>query len=178
MAKQLETDGASDDAGKPQLAKSVVWAIDARAARRAEDVREAIHAAGTVYVPGPLHQVRIALKKLRFALELKAEAHHKPATREIATLKRSQDLLGRLHDLQVLIEHARKLPVSRPGPDPAAGRDLASLVRLLERDCRKLHARYLRNASTLVSIAEAVGSSRALAARLARREWRGERQLA
>jgi CHAD domain-containing protein len=178
LAKQLEADDTSShQADGPRLRKTTLWALEARTTRRAARAAAAITAAGTVYAPAPLHQVRIALKKLRFAVELKAEASVQPATRDIAALKGAQDVLGRLHDRQVLIDRAREIQSSRLAPDPAAWRDLGSLVRLLERDCRKLHARYVRTASNLIAIAEHAGGLKA-AARLGRSEGRRERRPA
>src|SRR5262249_43494839 len=156
-AKQVDgDDGETNQAVKHRLLKTTVWVIEARAARRATRVRQAIEAAGTVYIPAPLHQVRIALKKLRFALELSAEVKDEGASREITVLRNAQVLLGRLHDLQVLIEHAREMQASRVESDPAGWRDFASLIRVLERDCRTLHARYVRTSPKLVTIAGSV----------------------
>src|SRR5262245_23974074 len=52
-----------------------VWAVDARVTRRAAVVGSAMESVGTVYAPERLHEVRIAVKKLRYALELSSEAH-------------------------------------------------------------------------------------------------------
>src|SRR5262245_29838834 len=178
LTRHLHNDETPAHGGsEPRLSKATLWALEARAARRATRVRDAIAAAGTVYAPVPLHHVRIALKKLRFALELKAEVSRHPATREIAALRNAQDLLGRLHDLQVLLEQAREMQAARLGPDPSAWRELGSLVRTLERDCRKLHARYVRNSPKLVEIAHHAGDLKRHANRVARRE-QGERLLA
>jgi CHAD domain-containing protein len=178
LAKHLQVDVTSGQAtAHPRHAKATLWALDARATRRAARVGEAMAAAGTVYAPVPLHHVRIALKKLRFALELRAEVTRQPATRQIAALKSAQDLLGRLHDLQVLLDQAREMQVARFSSDPGAWRELGSLVRTLERDCRKLHARYVRNSARLVEISASVADVKGHADRLVRRD-RGERLLA
>ena len=179
LTKQLQADDTSGrEAGEPRVRKATLWALEARATRRATRVGEAIAAAGTVYVPAHLHHVRIALKKLRFALELKAEASLHSATREIAALKSAQDLLGRLHDRQVLIDRARKIQASRLVLDPVARNDLGSLVRMLERDCRTLHARYVRAASNLIAIAEHAGASKGRTARAFGPAGRRERRPA
>ena len=57
--------------------RAAVWAVEARVARRAASVRSAIAAAGAVYAPEQLHVVRIALKKLRYSVELASEGRHK-----------------------------------------------------------------------------------------------------
>src|SRR5215510_8680142 len=50
------------------------WAVDARLERRATRLASAIHDAGAIYIPERLHAVRIALKKMRYTLELSHEA--------------------------------------------------------------------------------------------------------
>ena len=75
-----------------------LWAVDARVTRRAAGVRSAIENAGSMYVPERLHEVRIAVKKLRYAIELEAAARRQRETRDVAALEATQDLLGRLHD--------------------------------------------------------------------------------
>ena len=59
----------------------------------------ALDAAGTLYAPERLHAVRIAAKKLRYGLELRATPRGLPVGSFAAALKRVQDVLGRLHDL-------------------------------------------------------------------------------
>ena len=51
------------------------WALEARIAHRAEKLGTAIDDAGAVYLPERLHVVRLGVKKLRYALELFAEAN-------------------------------------------------------------------------------------------------------
>ena len=71
-AKQSES--ANDQSGQPgsvpRSGRELEWAVEARATRRAACVRVAIETAGTVYDPERLHKVRIAVKKLRYSLEL------------------------------------------------------------------------------------------------------------
>src|SRR5262249_24410734 len=76
------------------------WAVDARVERRAARLSADIQDAGAVYIPERLHAVRIALKKLRYALELANEAAGTRGDADLRTLKRGQELLGRMHDLQ------------------------------------------------------------------------------
>jgi len=168
VTKHLEAgDAGPREAANGRRARETSWAVDARCARRAARVREAIDAAGIVYAAGPLHQLRIALKKFRFALELKAQLDQNAAVRDITALKSSQDLLGRLHDLQVLVEHARDIQATRLFADPAGWRELGSLVRVLERDCRTLHARYVRDAASLADLAKGASQAKNRTARVA-----------
>jgi CHAD domain-containing protein len=161
LARRLERASEQqvrDDSEKQEGAKEAwVRALEARATRRARRVRSAIEAAGAVYVSERLHDVRIALKKLRYCMELLAEARPGRAACEITVLKTAQDLLGRLHDLEMLIERARH---AQPLPSPPAltvWHDLGSLVDAVEDDCRALHARYMRQRVKLLAIADQVG---------------------
>jgi CHAD domain-containing protein len=99
--------------------------------------------AGQIYGPEALHQVRIAAKKLRYALEIADESHASPCATELRLMKRVQDALGRLHDLQVLQHHVAEVAAA-PRPRRAhADPGLAVLGRIIEDQCRMLHARYI-----------------------------------
>jgi CHAD domain-containing protein len=141
------------------------WAVDARVARRADRVRAAIDEAGTVYLPERLHVVRLALKKFRYALELATEltgakAAARKAQPDLRILKRGQDILGRMHDVQTLIAHVREVQVSLSPPNVTVWHELDVLVAALDDDCRRLHARYMRARSSLVAIAEKLSARR------------------
>ena len=77
----------------------------------------------SLYLPERLHVVRIALKKLRYAREVGAEAVRRQHTKaELRSLKRSQDILGRLHDMQVLLDRVRQLQASLAPADALMSR--------------------------------------------------------
>ena len=133
LAKRAET-------GSPRPWESV---LIARLRRRAKWLAEALHATGTMYAPDLIHQVRIAGKKLRYALELAHGAAGAPVGREIAALKRLQDLLGRLRDLQILQAHVRFV-ASEAADDVALTAALDAMQTELEAECRTLHADFLR----------------------------------
>jgi len=116
-------------------------------------VADAIHDAGAVYLPERLHVVRVALKKLRYALELANEVSGARGDGEARTLKRAQDLLGRMHDLQILTDRVRRSRRRLAPPSLSEWRDLDALIVSLEDDCRRLHARYMRMRDDLVAIA-------------------------
>jgi CHAD domain-containing protein len=128
------------------------WAIDARVARRASTLAVAITDAGAVYLAERLHIVRIAVKKLRYAVELAADADHVKSSPDLKQLRRTQDILGRLHDLQVLVDRAREVQASLAPPDLDARRELDVLVRALEEDCRHLHGRYMQDRDALLEL--------------------------
>lgn len=114
-----------------------------RAARRADAVDAAMARAGAMYLPDRLHEVRIAVKKLRYAVEIVTELRRSRATARLALLKRVQDCLGQMHDLDVLIVRIRALQGSTRAPDLQGAAELDRLVRHLELECRQLHARYI-----------------------------------
>src|SRR5207244_9316211 len=57
----------------------------------------------------------------------------------IRTLKDAQDLLGRMHDLEVLIARTRGIQSSPGASTLKVSADLDRLVRRLETECRQLH---------------------------------------
>lgn len=120
----------------------------ARLTKRAERLRQAVEEAGQMYGPERLHAVRIAAKKLRYGLELAAESGIAAALPLLPPIKRSQDLLGHLHDRQILLAHVGAV---QPGPSHAPGVHAAldQLARHVEDECRHLHGRYLISAGAL-----------------------------
>ncbi|HET7697380.1 MAG TPA: CHAD domain-containing protein [Vicinamibacterales bacterium] len=140
---------------KPSPTHAWRAALAARVARRGRRLERAIAAAGQIYEPEGLHQVRIASKKLRYALEIADESGAAPCAEALRTIKRVQDTLGRLHDLQVLQHH-----VAAVGAAPRKGRStpdagLAVLSRLIEDECRHLHGRYVASLPDLATAAAA-----------------------
>jgi CHAD domain-containing protein len=75
-------------------------------------------------------------------------------TAELKALKRAQELLGRLHDLQVLMNRVRQTQASLTPPNLSIWRELDALVNSLENKCRLLHARYMRDRAALDAIAD------------------------
>jgi len=134
-------------------ARSWKWVVDARLERRAARLVSAVQDAGTIYIPERLHVLRIALKKLRYASELASDVSGVRADADLRTFKRAQDLLGRTHDLQVLIERVRQVQASLTPPNIAVWRELDALMVSLDDDCRRLHARYMRMRNDLVAMA-------------------------
>ena len=150
VANELQ-DRQKSSSGGPRVWQ---WAVDARVARRADRLRAAIEDAGAVYLPERLHVVRVALKKLRYALEVATELSGGSNTPDLRALKRAQDALGRMHDLQTLSEHVRRVQASVTPPNLTIWRELDMLVPALDDDCRRLHARYMRVRLSLVALTE------------------------
>lgn len=132
------------------------WALDARLASRAARVRAAFEHAGSVYASGQLHDVRIALKKLRYAIELTDDSSGRLSA-DVAALKGAQDLLGRLHDFEVLLSWTRDAQASLSPPDLTMWRALDAMEGAIEDDCRRLHARAMRDRQKLMTLTNRLG---------------------
>jgi CHAD domain-containing protein len=135
--------------------RSEAWrdALGARLLKRSKALTVAMTAAGHIYAPEQLHQVRIAAKKLRYALELAFDAGIKLASAPVRVVKRAQDTLGRLHDLQVLQSHVAAIQAQPSGRSlPDGGLEIVS--RALEDECRHLHARYVAAIPKLTDVVD------------------------
>jgi hypothetical protein len=82
------------------------------------------------------------------------------ATGDLRTLRRSQDILGRMHDLQALGEHVRQTQASVSPPHVTVWREFDVLARTLDDECRRLHARYMRMRSPMLAIADKLSARR------------------
>jgi CHAD domain-containing protein len=140
LAQTLEEAGTDD------------WrdALSSRLLKRAKALQDAAAEAGQLYEAERLHAVRIAAKKLRYSAELAAESGVKAANQPVRTIKRAQDTLGRLHDVQVLQTHVAAVQALPPRASGAEG-GLDIISRQLEEECRHLHARYLSTVGALQS---------------------------
>ncbi len=121
----------------------------ARLDRRARQLEQALLGAGLVFAPGPLHRVRIALKKFRYALEVAERLGRFNLAGSLQRLKRMQNLLGDLHDLQVLAGHARDAMALAPASRRAS---IDALVTGIDGTIRGLHSRFVTERGSLVAV--------------------------
>jgi CHAD domain-containing protein len=150
---------------------SIEWrdTLASRLVKRAKALSSAMAEAGRLYAPEQLHAVRIAAKKLRYALELAADAGAKSAARPVRVVKRTQETLGRLHDLQVLERQVAAVQ-AKPNPHALPNSGLEIMAHALEEECRHLHARYV---AAIPQLQDAVGAvPSAVVPELARRRPR------
>jgi CHAD domain-containing protein len=156
VAEAVELD--VDDTWRHELA--------ARLLKRAKRLAAAIDQAGQLYAPEHLHEVRIAAKKLRYGLELAVDSGVASANTLVRALRRTQDNLGRLHDLQVLQGHVAAVqaaPAGRAVPHEGLG----AIAGRIEEECRRLHGRYVAQSELLRELTVTVSSQ--VVPRLARR---------
>jgi CHAD domain-containing protein len=119
---------------------------------RSRALERAIHAAGTLYAPELLHEVRIAAKKFRYALEIARDVSDLPMAGPLRRLKAQQDLLGRMHDLQVVQGRLERLS-TEGGVSRSMLRAIKAAETDLERECRALHARFVAGLAALSALA-------------------------
>jgi len=114
-----------------------------------------VSAAGAILIVDRVHAVRIAVKRLRYALELTEELRLARTATLVSSLRSIQDVLGQLHDLDVLRHEAATVRRDVP-PDSIVAKDLERMSTALDADIRQLHARYLRGARKLAALADRV----------------------
>ena len=120
-------------------------------ADRAADLRAAVAHAGGVRFGRRLHDVRIAAKRLRYALEV---ADRLPVQRPRGArrvLRRAQDALGQLHDRTVLQDVIREVNATRPDLD-----DQRTMIeQFVTVDADRAHAAYLAERPNLEAVCDA-----------------------
>jgi CHAD domain-containing protein len=131
-------------------------ALAKRLRRRALRVMTTMAAAGTLYSPEALHAVRIAAKKLRYALELARDLSNAHVNPLIGSIKDVQDCLGRIHDLHVLDQYVRGM--KWPSGRRAASQGPAILLTAIEREGHEQHAAYLARRDVLRGVARQAAS--------------------
>jgi CHAD domain-containing protein len=114
---------------------------------RSADLREAIHHGSGVYFPNRSHATRIALKKLRYAVELSEELRAWHTPKALRRLRRAQDTLGSIRDRQIVIE--------RLNSGPAEG-NIEPTIRLLDGEILTLHDTYVGMRDRLLSTCDRI----------------------
>ena len=74
-------------------------------------------------------------------------------------LKRVQEMLGEMHDLQVLQTHVAAVQAGAGLPGTGTSQALNALARHIEHRCRHLHGRYIAAAPSLRGLVEDVPTS-------------------
>lgn len=122
LARVMEEQSARAEAAQTALAGGLKKTLQ----QRQKKLRQALGRAARKQTAAALHAARIAVKKLRYALELAAESKLERRHDRLAQLKRIQKLLGEHHDVHVITETlASHLPQGR-----GSVADRSALVRL------------------------------------------------
>jgi CHAD domain-containing protein len=133
------------------------WRRDLRTlmVARARATGEAIERATGIYFPNRTHATRIAIKRLRYAMEIANEIGHADLTAPIRDLKKSQDILGELHDREDLNVHLEAEASAATATENVDIPHVGLVRQVLEAEIRHLHGRYLDRRETLRVIAHA-----------------------
>jgi CHAD domain-containing protein len=121
--------------------------VERAIADHADRLREAIDHASGVYFPKRAHRARVETKKLRYLLELMA--HAAAAKSAVKRLKRMQDVLGDLHDQQMLVETLGSQDAIRQSERDA-------MTASLDARCQELFTQYLSRRSAVLELCDEV----------------------
>jgi CHAD domain-containing protein len=147
---------AAAPASRPKVSGDALQEANAQVADRAKALKDAIEHAGGIYLADRLHRVRVAAKKLRYALEIRRELTRSRSMATLNRLRAQQDLLGRMHDLEILIEWTRQVQAQLTPRDRRGMAELKTLIRVLEAECRECHAAYMHARPTLLKLCDTV----------------------
>lgn len=124
--------------------------LQERIAQRADEASGAVEHAGGLYFPNRLHRTRVAIKKLRYAVEIADAVFASTPRHLLADLRTIQGRLGDLHDLEVLSACLDGL-----AGDEAPPPQIATLRGALHAEIARLHHRYLGRRDRLKAAIEA-----------------------
>ena len=133
------------------LRAGATWKRDLRdtVQGRAVETAEAIEHATGVYFPHRVHAARIAIKKMRYAMEIAHEVGGGDRSAAIRELKKAQDVLGDLHDRQELVDN---LVETCPADKPEIVSQVSLLKQVIDAETHDLHGRYLARRAAILEI--------------------------
>lgn len=134
------------------------WAVKARAARRAVELKRALADAGGVYVPGRLAALQRAVRRMSRAGALLSDVGVRVNPADLKTLTLAADALQRLRRSESLIGCVRRLQGGVTLADLQAWKELDELIAPLEYRCRQLHGQYVREREALDLAADRLGA--------------------
>jgi CHAD domain-containing protein len=117
--------------------------------QRSDAVRRDLRRAAGVYMPNRSHQARVAIKKLRYAVEVAAETAAWQPLDLLKDLRRAQSLLGDMHDRQVLIDRLE----SFSSGNEQRTREAGWLIDLVRADIEEAQRKFLRRLASIESAA-------------------------
>jgi CHAD domain-containing protein len=134
------------------------WTVSLRRiiSARGKATTEAINHASGVYFPNRIHRARIAIKKMRYAMEIATESGVSNLLAQIQELKGMQDALGELHDRQSLLDEL----ATEPGDSSKALAPLVLVREVLHANIQRLHSRFVSRRNRLLDISRAAESPR------------------
>lgn len=154
LHKELQ---AARRSGRFWQPRSPAWrsTIRRHVAARAHEVRSAIAHAGGVYFPNRVHNTRIAIKRLRYALELARATGTFRVPRSLRVLRKVQGALGDAHDREEVL--ARLNDMKGAATNDAETERIEHFVRA---EIHSLHATYLELRSDILTVCDACGHTK------------------
>jgi CHAD domain-containing protein len=130
--------------GRPSILAISFWndwrrRIVTETLARQQALCDAVKRAPAVYMPNRVHRVRIATKKLRYTLEVTEATGIRVDADVMRDLRKIQDLLGRVHDIDV----ARRVVQRLDGEEKPIAAEAVLLDAVMAADCVALHQKYL-----------------------------------
>ena len=122
---------------------------------RADRVRESVAHAGGVYFPNRLHSARVAIKQLRYTLELAAQAGTLQVTDALPLLRDVQDALGKAHDREMLLARLGALDADREQRNA----ELEAIEQYVRAETLAYHEKYLAQRPNLLAVCDACTSA-------------------
>ena len=137
---------------RPRTLRTPDWVepLWTRIVDRGSDAADAVRHATGVYFPQRAHKARIAVKKLRYAVEVAADTGLWRSDQLLKDLRRVQGTLGSMHDRQVLVDMLDDL-----APEQAGTPGMVLLKGLVEDQIAQAHEDYLRRRERIFAIADA-----------------------
>jgi CHAD domain-containing protein len=118
-------------------------------ASRAEAVRAAVNHATGVYLPNRAHTARIAIKRLRYTLELAEVTGTWRASGALRELNKAQKALGEAHDREVLVDRLNAL-IAAGAELPRA--EIDALEQFVRSEALAWHGKYLGRRDDILAI--------------------------
>jgi CHAD domain-containing protein len=118
---------------------------------QAAALRDAIEHGSGVYFPKRAHAVRIDAKKLRYVLEMASDPEA-IAPGGLKALKKTQEVLGSLHDREVLRDRFARL-AKKDKDDEST---VEAVVAAIGAECERLFATYVTRRASLLEVCDAV----------------------
>jgi CHAD domain-containing protein len=118
---------------------------------RSADAVDAAKRTPAVYFAGRSHRLRVAVKKLRYAVEVAADTGLWQSDRLLKDLRKIQRVLGDVHDGQVLADLIPELRETGRIVDPFG----VALTEMLDSEIARHYAEYIQRRDRIYDIAEA-----------------------
>ena len=153
FAALVRTMSAVQPSWRQRMVLTAPWTMRLRAhtAERVLGVRAAVTHATGAYFPRRAHSTRIALKKLRYVVEIAAASGTWRPARLLKDLRKFQATLGELHDAETLLNTVQTLVTDAD----VAPRELELVRQVLETEIAEQHARYVAKRDVVLAVCDA-----------------------